>query len=234
MEIITRKQAKEQGLTHYFTGKPCKHGHVAKRLVAGGCVECRTRLSREQEDRRRARRAIDPAFDEAIKAKQRRASANFTRNNPQRRKELRDNWEAVPENRRRRYERNQELKRQPKARTTENKRRRRRHANDHQFAMTMRLRARMHTALNAAMAQKSSTSQKLLGCDWATLVAHLERQFTDGMSWDNYSEWHIDHIRPCASFDLTDPAQQCECFHYTNLQPLWAEDNLRKSDTWAA
>jgi len=50
------------------------------------------------------------------------------------------------------------------------------------------------------------------------------------MSWDNYGYrgWHIDHIRPCASFDLTDPEQQRECFHYTNLQPLWWQDNLRK------
>jgi hypothetical protein len=52
------------------------------------------------------------------------------------------------------------------------------------------------------------------------------------MSWGNYGlhGWHVDHIIPCASFDLTDPEQQRQCFHYTNLQPLWAEDNLRKSD----
>jgi hypothetical protein len=49
------------------------------------------------------------------------------------------------------------------------------------------------------------------------------------MSWDNWSlkGWHIDHIRPISSFDLSDPAQQKECFHYSNLQPLWAIDNLK-------
>jgi HNH endonuclease. len=54
------------------------------------------------------------------------------------------------------------------------------------------------------------------------------------MSWDNYGRdgWHIDHIRPCASFDLTDPEQQRQCFHYTNLQPLWAADNIRKGAKW--
>ena len=54
------------------------------------------------------------------------------------------------------------------------------------------------------------------------------------MSWDNYGThgWHIDHIRPCASFDLSDEEQQKICFHYTNLQPLWAEDNLKKSKKW--
>jgi hypothetical protein len=51
------------------------------------------------------------------------------------------------------------------------------------------------------------------------------------MTWDNYGEWHMDHIQPCASFDQTDPEQQKICWHYTNYQPLWAEDNLRKSDT---
>lgn len=58
----------------------------------------------------------------------------------------------------------------------------------------------------------------------------LEQQFTEGMTWENYGEWHVDHIRPCVSFDLSIPEQQQECFHYTNLQPLWAKDNLQKSD----
>ena len=58
---------------------------------------------------------------------------------------------------------------------------------------------------------------------------HLESLFVPGMTWDNQGEWHIDHVIPCAAFDLTDPAQQSECFHYTNLQPLWAVDNLKKA-----
>ena len=48
------------------------------------------------------------------------------------------------------------------------------------------------------------------------------------MSWDNQGEWHIDHIIPCASFDLTNEEEQEKCFHYTNLQPLWAIDNMVK------
>ena len=74
----------------------------------------------------------------------------------------------------------------------------------------------------------------LLGCSIEVARFHLECQFTKGMSWDNYgyNGWHIDHIRPCASFDLTDSEQQKQCFHYTNLQPLWAEDNLKKGDKY--
>ena len=70
---------------------------------------------------------------------------------------------------------------------------------------------------------------ELVGCDIDTLCLHLESQFQKGMEWINYGEWHVDHIKPCASFDLSDPKQQQECFHYTNLQPLWAADNLAKA-----
>ena len=52
------------------------------------------------------------------------------------------------------------------------------------------------------------------------------------MTWDNHGQWHIDHIKPCAKFDLTDKDQQKACFHYTNLQPLWKEDNLSKRDSY--
>lgn len=69
---------------------------------------------------------------------------------------------------------------------------------------------------------------ELLGCSVEALKSHLEKLFTSGMSWTNYGKWHIDHKRPCDSFDLSDPLQQKVCFHYTNLQPLWAFDNLSK------
>jgi hypothetical protein len=85
-------------------------------------------------------------------------------------------------------------------------------------------------ALNGV--NKACTTKRLIGCTTKELRNHLEAQFIDDMSWDNYGYygWHIDHIIPCACFDLSDPEQQRQCFHYTNLQPLWAEDNLRKSD----
>lgn len=75
---------------------------------------------------------------------------------------------------------------------------------------------------------KSAHTLELLGCSIESLRIHLQKQFTKGMSWSNYGKWHIDHIKPCASFDLFKPKEQRKCFNYTNLQPLWAEDNLRK------
>ena len=79
---------------------------------------------------------------------------------------------------------------------------------------------------------KSDKTIKLLGCSIPEFRKHIEKQFKPGMTWKNHSlfGWHLDHILPCASFDLTKPEEQKKCFHYTNLQPLWAEDNLRKGD----
>jgi len=88
------------------------------------------------------------------------------------------------------------------------------------------LRSRIHTALNAKT--KMGSTIDLIGCTVVHLRCHLESLFLPGMTWANYGRWHIDHVRPCCSFDLTDANQQKECFHYTNLQPLWAVDNLRK------
>ena len=76
--------------------------------------------------------------------------------------------------------------------------------------------------------RKSKSTIKLLGCSAEECWKHLEQQFTLGMTRDNYGLWHIDHILPCAYFDLSDPKQQEKCFHYTNLQPLWAIDNIKK------
>ena len=72
---------------------------------------------------------------------------------------------------------------------------------------------------------------ELVGCKKNELISYLEKQFTPEMNWDNYGPYfHIDHIIPCASFDLRCPVQQLACFHYSNLQPLWAEDNMKKRD----
>ena len=105
-------------------------------------------------------------------------------------------------------------------------------ATDDNYRLADNLRTRLYTALQGN--GKAATTEELLGCTFEQAVAHIEVQFTEGMSWAKMgvNGIHIDHIRPCASFDLTDPEQQRECFHYTNLQPLWAKDNLRKADKW--
>ena len=94
------------------------------------------------------------------------------------------------------------------------------------------LRARIRAVIKNN--RKSAHTMKLIGCSIEFFKQHLEKQFTSGMTWDNYGKigWEVDHMRPCASFDLSNPEEQKICFHYTNLQPLWALDNLKKGDKY--
>lgn len=73
-----------------------------------------------------------------------------------------------------------------------------------------------------------------LGCSFGQLKLYLESKFLNGMTWENHGygndKWHVDHIIPCSSFDLTQECEQRKCFHYNNLQPLWQFDNLSKND----
>jgi predicted secreted protein len=87
-------------------------------------------------------------------------------------------------------------------------------------------------------AKKKSKTFVLIGCSSDGLKKHLESLWEPGMSWDNYGcnpngkYWHIDHIIPCSMFDLMNSEEQECCFHWTNLQPLWAADNCSKKDRW--
>ena len=92
--------------------------------------------------------------------------------------------------------------------------------------VTENLRRRMRAVLEGT--NKSDSTLNLIGCSPEELKEYIESLWTEGMSWENYGDWHIDHKKPCASFDLLKEAEQRECFHYTNLQPMWAEENLRK------
>lgn len=102
---------------------------------------------------------------------------------------------------------------------------------DARFRLQDNIRNRFNKVLRGKT--KTSSALLLLGCSVDACYAHLEKQFSAGMTWDNWGKgpgkWNIDHIRPVASFsDLTDPEQLCQCFHYTNFQPMWEPDNLRK------
>lgn len=89
-------------------------------------------------------------------------------------------------------------------------------------------RTRVHHALFGQ--QKKETTLQLIGCNALELKAWLESKFKPGMTWENYGPmgWHIDHIKPCASFDFAKEKDRLDCFHYTNLQPLWWKENLSK------
>src|SRR6185369_5813664 len=82
--------------------------------------------------------------------------------------------------------------------------------------------------------KKSAKTKDLVGCPIEDLWKRLASQFRPGMTPENYgSVWHVDHKRPCASFDFSNPEHQRQCFHYSNLQPLFIEENRAKRDKWS-
>lgn len=127
-----------------------------------------------------------------------------------------------------------------------------RYRNDINYKLKKLLRSRINKALKATSHSKISKTSILLGCTIDQFKHHLESQFSSEMNWNNMGpgylidnrgkpvhdnmgntipvkQWHIDHIKPCYLFDFTKPEDQIKCFHYSNLRPLWAADNLRRS-----
>ena len=109
-----------------------------------------------------------------------------------------------------------------------NKRLKIRRQTDLMFNLKERVRRRIRNFLTRNNISKNNKTFDIVGCSPEFLKEHLEKQFLDGMSWDNRDEWHIDHITPLSS--ATDEQEVFKLCHYTNLQPLWAEDNILKGD----
>jgi hypothetical protein len=110
---------------------------------------------------------------------------------------------------------------------------RRRLGSEIDFKLKQLLRDRIRKALKKSY-KKAAGTAALVGCSMSDFRRHIESKFRDGMTWENHGRkgWHIDHVRPVSSFDFNHESQQRECFHYTNMQPLWAEENHIKSNKW--
>ncbi len=102
------------------------------------------------------------------------------------------------------------------------------------YKLRILLGGRLRRILKQKRINKNNKTFELLGCSIEEFKDYIGKQFKDGMTWFSFfnGEIHIDHIRPCASFDLTNIGQLKTCFHYSNLQPLWAEENYRKGAKW--
>ena len=181
-------------------------------------------LTDKQKERRREQQAHNKRQRWAEMTDKDKAAAN---------KYHRERWRSLPiEERRRVMQKNAENLNWENKRKYGKKWRRNKYRNNLEYRLTTILRSRLANAIKGTA--KKSSAKKLIGCSIPQLRKHLESQFTDGMAWDNHGDWHIDHIKPCAAFDLTNEDEQRECFHYSNLQPLWAEENIRKGAAWDA
>lgn len=114
-------------------------------------------------------------------------------------------------------------------RSKRNQRERIKRKEDFQFRLSVYLRNRLNAALKEKI--KTGSAVKNLGCSLEDLVKHFESLFQPGMTWENHGVygWHIDHIKPLYGFDLSDIEELKKACHFSNLQPLWAEDNLKKN-----
>lgn len=109
-----------------------------------------------------------------------------------------------------------------------NEKRRRMYREDYAYNIEHRYRTRIQSLLRTLRTSKDRRTLEYLGCTKKEFLQHIESNFRTGMSWDNRDQWDIDHIEPCCSFDLTKEEERLRCFHYTNLRPLWKEDNKQK------
>lgn len=110
---------------------------------------------------------------------------------------------------------------------------RKRYAENPNYRMTVVLRNALNEITHRQGCRKSARTMELLGCSIKDFRIYIESLFDVGMSWENYGKggWELDHIVPCALFDMTDPEHQKRCFHFSNLQPMWETDNRRKGRT---
>ena len=210
-------EARSVGSIHYFTGKTCKNGHVAKRTTSNGsCVECTNEKMRHlrtfetyvatERARAKVKRDADP---EAARAKLK----NHRINNLDRARAREREW----------YNKNIE-KQRAIARSKEKKKR---------ATVKGRLDSNLSRSIRKSLetGSKSRRSwQSLVGYTVTDLKNHLERQFHAGMSWENYGKWHIDHIIPLAAhnYETPDDIDFKQAWALANLRPLWANANISK------
>lgn len=218
---ICSKCKTEKSIEEFYKRKNSKDGHRSY------CKQCEIQSSLSwmnnnpekvkeyTNNHKKQKRESSNKWKEKNKEKTLELTNDWRKNNPDKSKEASNNWKRN----------NRE-----KVRVGKLKRHKERLKTDEQYRLMCNIRKRMQNAIKTQSGIKAYKSIELLGCTGNEAKEYLESKFQTNMSWDNYGEWHVDHIAPIASFNLIIPTEQKKCFHYSNLQPLWAEDNLKKSN----
>lgn len=220
-EIISRKEAKEKGIGRYFTGKPCKYGHITQRYVSDGrCLECssnrdQTDWYHKNKDRRRKYKQQEWYKEYSKKYRQ-----EWYRENREHALLYAKNWARDNVEKKNAYQRSDSYKEYRKKRYKE----------ELEYKLNVYCRNIVKRTLNASGKNKNNPTYETLGYDTNTLKLNMENKFLPGMSWENRQDWHIDHKYPVSKYiseGVTDPSI---INALDNLIPMWAEDNLSKSD----
>lgn len=192
--------------------------HIKQRAKVYGAVNREKKVARDRE------RRLTPEGREKVIAYQRKWRADPANRERTRAHARRRSKSAKGHAYRKRYE---EANREH-IRVRKRDYMRKRRAESPEVVIRTRLSVRIRALLKSDV--KHSSTLALLGCSIPEFRVYIEQRFTEGMSWERFMKGHIhiDHVKPCCSFDLLDPEQQKICFHHTNLQPLWAPDNRKK------
>jgi hypothetical protein len=214
--------------------KPLEEFYLSKKRVDGRMSACKT-CEKERDrmryvsnpDLKKAKREQAKIWRANNRERHRAYSCQYERDHrEEQNKKSRERWGEKDREYHREYRKRDYVKQRIEAYEKDRRR------DDPALVIKHRLRSRLLGAVKKNKTRKADKTIKLLGCSFVEFRTYFESKFIQDMTWDRFlaGDIHIDHIKPCSSFDLTDPAQQRECFHYTNLQPLWEIDNLRKSD----
>ena len=202
--IGTLRQAEENNWDFYLTGDECVNGHIdAKATNKRQCLQCRSNESKSSKTKERGQK-----WRIENKEHLREQNKIYYQNNRERIKKYSEEWRKNNPDK-------VKARRDKKRSTPEGK-------------LIHNLRNRVNKVMNRIDVVKDSTTLDLIGCDALTAKDYIQSQFTEGMTWENYGDWNVDHIRPLASFDLTKPEEQKIAFHYKNLQPLWSTPESAK------
>lgn len=228
----TRKEAIEQGINFYFTGIACPNGHIDKRLTTScacdGCrKEIRNRPAHKEKSKEYKQNAVQKEkariYAKKYHAENREVCLHKMRiKNPL---YYEANSEKIKKNTLEYQKNNTEARTKYKKEWSKNKAK-----NDPIYKMSLVARRMLHRALGVAGQVKYKRTKDYLPYSYEELVLHLESKFADGMTWGNYGEWHIGHIKPInfyVKIGVTDPAI---INALENLQPLWAIDNMKKGN----
>lgn len=162
-------------------------------------------------------------------------SKNYYYNNREKKVEYGKNYYLINKEKKKEYDqkysekyKNVRKENNKKNRDNINEKERNRYSNDYMYNIIRRVRKRLYSFLKSHNITKKNKTFDIVGCSPEFLKEYIEKQFTEGMSWVNRNEWHIDHIIPLSSAKTEEEIYKL-C-HYTNLQPLWAEDNIKKGN----
>ncbi len=227
--IISRAEAKEQGLKFYFTGKPCKQGHIANRFISTcSCIECDGEYRKSDKCKESQREYKKSDRSKESQREYKKSDKYNEYRNSDKFKELKKEYDKEYGKSDNAKETSREYKKSDKHKKTKQKYHRNRMLTDPIYKSSCNIRSLIWISIKNGGFKKTTKTAQILGCSFEEFKIHIENQFTEGMTWNNHGKWHYDHIYPVSK--ALDEAHLIKLNHYTNFQPLWAVDNIRKSN----